>query len=89
MDPLAAAGRCFRHERNARGLTAAAVASTVGCSPQYLCDIEKGRRVPSPEMAWRLLSAIDAGLVIRSRIANGWMHNLLCELDEWAKVRRG
>ncbi|UWP79049.1 XRE family transcriptional regulator [Dactylosporangium fulvum] len=49
-------GRRIRHERRARRLTLAELASAVGSSPSHLSQVENGRRQPT----LRLLAAIAA-----------------------------
>lgn len=39
------------------GITQAALAKRIGVSRQYLCDVEKGRRLVSPEQAARFAKA--------------------------------
>lgn len=89
MTPLVNAGKCFRHHRKAKNLTALDVANAAGCSPQMLCDVEMGRRQPSPALGEWLLTAIGADLRVRSRVVNGWMARDLAVVEQWQKVRRG
>lgn len=49
--------------RVARGLSQSALARAAGCSAAHLCDIENGRRSPSPGLASRLASALRVSLV--------------------------
>lgn len=49
----------LRAIREARRLPAQQVARDVEISPQYLCDIENGRRNPRPEVIQRLAEILD------------------------------
>ena len=59
-----ALGQQLRTERSERGLRIADVAERAGVSPQYLSELERGRKDPSSE----ILSAISGalGLSVRS-----------------------
>ena len=45
--------------RKARGWTAKQMAETVGISPQYLNDIEHGRRLPGVVMMYRIADVLE------------------------------
>jgi transcriptional regulator with XRE-family HTH domain len=54
--------------RKAAGLSQRDLASALGISPQYLCDIETGRR----EVPWHLLGRLPQPIrapIVRARIA--------------------
>ena len=51
-------GARLRHLRRRRGLTLAETARRAGISPQYLSEVERGRKDPSSEV----LAAISGGL---------------------------
>ena len=60
---MAAAGnfaREARAERICAGITQASVATAAGISAQYLCDIERGRRVPSVDVTRKIAEAIES-----------------------------
>ncbi|WGW14077.1 helix-turn-helix transcriptional regulator [Saxibacter everestensis] len=52
--------RGLRHER---GATLGEVATRAGVSPQYLSEIERGRKEPSSEMIAAVIGALDTTLV--------------------------
>lgn len=54
-----ALGRELRFERAARGERIADVAGRAGVSPQYLSEVERGRKDPSSEMISALAGALD------------------------------
>lgn len=54
-----AVGRQLRAERTSRGERIADVASRAGVSPQYLSEVERGRKDPSSEMLSALAGALD------------------------------
>ena len=54
-----ALGRQLRTERSARGERIADVAERAGVSPQYLSEVERGRKDPSSEILSALAGAID------------------------------
>lgn len=47
------------HRRQAK-LTLGALAERVGTSRSYLCDIEQGRRHPSPSLVFQMSQALTA-----------------------------
>jgi len=55
-------GGRLRALRAARGETLAATAERAGVSPQYLSEIERGRKEPSSEMIAALAGALDTTL---------------------------
>jgi transcriptional regulator with XRE-family HTH domain len=57
-----ALGRELRAERTARGERIADVARRAGVSPQYLSEVERGRKDPSSEMLSALAGAVDLPL---------------------------
>src|SRR3954470_4116347 len=61
-----ALGRQLRTERAARGDRIAAVARRAGVSPQYLSEVERGRKDPSSEILSALAGAVD--LTVRELI---------------------
>lgn len=54
-----ALGRQLRAERWARGERIADVARRAGVSPQYLSEVERGRKDPSSEILSALAGAVD------------------------------
>jgi DNA-binding XRE family transcriptional regulator len=54
-----ALGRQLRAERSARGERIADVARRAGVSPQYLSEVERGRKDPSSEILSALAGAVD------------------------------
>ena len=71
-DAMKSAGACFRHHRKMKGLSVRAVAKAVECSASSVSMIERGALRPDTELAMLLLNAINAPLLVRSRIVNGW-----------------
>jgi transcriptional regulator with XRE-family HTH domain len=55
-------GKRLRGLRAERGETLAATAERAGISPQYLSEIERGRKEPSSEMIAALTGALDTTL---------------------------
>ena len=55
-------GSRLRALRAARGETLAATAERAGISPQYLSEVERGRKEPSSEMIAALAGALDTTL---------------------------
>ena len=58
-----AVGRQLRTERAARGERIADVAGRAGVAPQYLSEVERGRKDPSSEVLSALAGAV--GLTVR------------------------
>lgn len=56
-------GRQLRERRRSRGYTLKHVAQRAGVSPQYLSEIERGRKEPSSEMIAAVAGALDTSLV--------------------------
>src|ERR1700759_1979041 len=56
-------GRRLRALRQDRDETLAETASRAGLSPQYLSEIERGRKEPSSEMIAALAGALDTTLI--------------------------
>ncbi len=54
-----ALGEQLRAERNERGERIADIAERAGVSPQYLSELERGRKDPSSEMLSALAGALD------------------------------
>src|SRR3954451_15858835 len=54
-----ALGRQLRAERSVRGERIADVARKAGVSPQYLSEVERGRKDPSSEILSALAGAMD------------------------------
>jgi DNA-binding XRE family transcriptional regulator len=63
-DPLwrELAGAVLRDRRLAQGRTLQQVATRAGVSPQYLSEIERGRKEPSSEMLASICGALGIGL---------------------------
>jgi transcriptional regulator with XRE-family HTH domain len=55
-------GSRLRALRGARGETLAETAERAGVSPQYLSEVERGRKEPSSEMIAALAGALDTTL---------------------------
>jgi transcriptional regulator with XRE-family HTH domain len=55
-------GHRLRALRAERGETLAETANTAGISPQYLSEVERGRKEPSSEMIAALAGALDTTL---------------------------
>ena len=51
-------GNALESHRKCEELTMKAFAGQLGISPQSLCDIEKGRRIPSPRRAAKIARLI-------------------------------
>lgn len=65
--------RALRHER---GETLGEVAERAGVSPQYLSEVERGRKEPSSEMIEAIAGALDLDLLdltlaVSERLAGG------------------
>lgn len=64
-----ALGRQLRGERQFRGERIADVAGRAGLSPQYLSELERGKKDPSSEMLEALAGALDLSVVDLTRRA--------------------
>ena len=67
-----ALGRELRAERSARGERIADVARRAGVSPQYLSEVERGRKDPSSEILAALAGAV--GLPVRELTRRAGTH---------------
>ena len=47
-------GEMLASHRESEGVTLQEFASRLGMNRQRVCDYEKGRKFPSPEMAWKM-----------------------------------
>jgi transcriptional regulator with XRE-family HTH domain len=56
------AGKLLREERAAQGRTLGQIADRAGISPQYLSEVERGRKEPSSEMLASICGALDLRL---------------------------
>lgn len=56
-------GETIRAERRERGQRLVDVAATAGISPQYLSEIERGRKEPSSEMVEAVAGALDISVL--------------------------
>ncbi|WP_369680021.1 helix-turn-helix domain-containing protein [Curtobacterium sp. 314Chir4.1] len=56
-------GRQLRERRRGRGDTLQHVAKRAGVSPQYLSEIERGRKEPSSERIAAVAGALDTSLL--------------------------
>lgn len=65
-----AVGRQLRGEREFRGERIADVAGRAGLSPQYLSELERGKKDPSSEMLEALAGALDLSVVDLTRRAS-------------------
>ena len=52
-------GRALWAHRKCEEITQQKFAAMLGISPQSLCDIEKGRRIPSPKRVSRIANKIN------------------------------
>ncbi|MBO1766817.1 helix-turn-helix transcriptional regulator [Allobranchiibius sp. GilTou38] len=69
-------GQQLRRERTARAERLADVARRAGVSPQYLSEVERGRKEPSSEMLAAIGGALDLTLLdltsrVRDQLAAG------------------
>ena len=55
---MSAVGDLIRREREDRGLSQREAAAQIGVSPQYLCDVEKGRRLATTDDSVALLAGL-------------------------------
>ncbi|MEJ8279586.1 helix-turn-helix domain-containing protein [Pseudonocardia spirodelae] len=62
-----ALGRELRRRRHARRETLAGTAARAGVSPQYLSEVERGRKEPSSEMIAAVAGALGTGLADLTR----------------------
>lgn len=51
-------GDALESYRLSEGISQVDMAGRIGISPQSLCDIEKGRKIPTPKRAARIASVI-------------------------------
>lgn len=56
-------GEQLRRRRHDLGETLAQTAETAGVSPQYLSEVERGRKEPSSEMIAAIAGALDSSLL--------------------------
>ncbi|WP_051267596.1 helix-turn-helix domain-containing protein [Nakamurella lactea] len=63
------AGRVLRDERNRQHRTLGQVAERAGISPQYLSEVERGRKEPSSEMLASICGAL--GLTLGDLLGGG------------------
>lgn len=63
-------GARLRHLRRRRALTLAETARRAGISPQYLSEVERGRKDPSSEVLAAISGALDADLVEVTHLAS-------------------
>lgn len=63
-------GARLRHLRHRRGLTLVAAAALAGISPQYLSEVERGRKDPSSEVLAAISGALGAPLVEVTHLAS-------------------
>lgn len=64
-----ALGRQLRGERTFRGERITDVAERAGISPQYLSELERGRKDPSSEMLSALAGALEMSVIDLTRRA--------------------
>ncbi|EWT04347.1 DNA-binding protein [Intrasporangium chromatireducens Q5-1] len=67
-----AVGRQLRDERHRRGERIADVAGRAGISPQYLSELERGRKEASSEMLSAVAGALD--LTVRDLVVGSTEH---------------
>jgi transcriptional regulator with XRE-family HTH domain len=63
-------GARLRHLRRRRGLTLVEAASRAGISPQYLSEVERGRKDPSSEVLAAVAGALGEQLVEVTHLAS-------------------
>ncbi|SDP33339.1 Helix-turn-helix domain-containing protein [Pedococcus dokdonensis] len=63
-------GARLRHLRRRRGLTLVEAAARAGISPQYLSEVERGRKDPSSEVLAAITGALGAQLVEVTHLAS-------------------
>ncbi len=68
-----AVGGVLHEERTERGERIADVAERAGIAPQYLSEIERGRKDPSSEVLEAVSGALDLGVGEVARRASGRM----------------
>lgn len=66
-------GRRLREHRRRRGQTLAGTASRAGISPQYLSELERGRKDPSSEILAAVVGALGTSV---AEIAGQAQHDL-------------
>ncbi|MFK3834936.1 helix-turn-helix domain-containing protein [Microbacterium sp. NPDC087868] len=65
-------GEQLRRRRHDRGETLTETADNAGVSPQYLSEVERGRKEPSSEMIAAIAGALDTSLIeLTSAVADG------------------
>lgn len=67
-----AVGQQLREERHRRGERIADIAARAGISPQYLSELERGRKEASSEMLSAVAGALD--LTVRDLVAGSSRH---------------
>jgi transcriptional regulator with XRE-family HTH domain len=80
-----AVGRQLREERHRRGERIADVADRAGISPQYLSELERGRKEASSEMLSAVAGALD--LTVRDLVDGSSRH--LAGLGQRAQAASG
>ncbi len=63
-------GARLRHARRHRGLTLVEVARRAGISPQYLSEVERGRKDPSSEVLAAISGALGSEVVEVTHLAS-------------------
>ncbi|WP_406832033.1 helix-turn-helix transcriptional regulator [Pedococcus sp. KACC 23699] len=63
-------GARLRHLRKRRGLTLTETAQRAGISPQYLSEVERGRKDPSSEVLAAISGALGCGVVEVTHLAS-------------------
>jgi len=67
------AGGIFRSERIAQGRTLGQVAERAGISPQYLSEVERGRKEPSSEMVESICGSLGLSLADLLSAGGRWL----------------
>lgn len=80
-----AIGTQLRQERRTRGERIADVAGRAGVSPQYLSEVERGRKEASSEVLGALCDALDVPL---STVVGAAGQEIAAELAELARAER-
>ncbi|WP_425488427.1 helix-turn-helix domain-containing protein [Nakamurella aerolata] len=89
MEPLwrNVSGQVLRRRRRAMRRTLQRVADTAGISPQYLSEVERGRKEPSSEMLASICGALD--WTLGELLAAGQRQLTVGQAAEFTVIRLG